>query len=81
MTLKREVQVKVEGKYVKGSVIEGCFKTNTLIHIDARNYPHGFSSEIIRNIIEELQELADIIDASEVTEELAKESRIDDDIW
>ncbi|MDF2534077.1 MAG: hypothetical protein K0R18_234 [Bacillales bacterium] len=73
MALKKEVQIRIDGIHVKGSVVAGKFRTSDLVNIEQRKYQVGITGDIIRKVIEELQELADIVDASEVTEELARQ--------
>jgi hypothetical protein len=69
MGLRTEVQIKVDGTYVKGSVIGKSYKTNQLVNVYGNK--NQYASYELKKIIAELQELADLMDGVEVTDKLA----------
>lgn len=71
MALKKEVQVKIDGDYVRGSIINGKFRTSNLITLEQRYVNNGISGPILEKIIEELIELKESIDANQISEVLA----------
>lgn len=71
MALQKETKIDITGKYIRGSVVKGKYKTTDVVLVDGRQMKIGLSGNIIREIIEELKELADVVDANQIAEMLA----------
>ncbi|MNJ90097.1 hypothetical protein D3C87_76910 [compost metagenome] len=71
--LKKEVQIKIDGKHIKGSIINGRFRTSNLVNVEQRNINNGITSSLLDDIIKELLELKELVEANEIVETLAND--------
>ncbi|AEO93323.1 gp52 [Bacillus phage G] len=73
MSLITEINIKVTGDYLRGTIKNDKYLTNNLILPPSmeRNKPEfGLNVMQIRNIIKELEELADLMDSSNIANTL-----------
>lgn len=75
MTLKKDVHIKIRGDFVKGTIINGRFKTEILVDLSSCSSfnAHGLNSKLLKEVIKELQELNETLEGIEVAEELTKD--------
>lgn len=66
--LKKHVEVKIEGEYVKGKIINGLYISNMLVIAKSSS----FDTKTIKEVIEELQELHDVIESTRVADKLSE---------
>lgn len=69
MTLKHDIQVNVNGSFVKGAIKNGIFISNTLINTGTKE----FSQEFVKRVIKELQELDNLMDVIKLTNTLSND--------
>lgn len=69
MALKKQVEIKIEGQYIKGKIINDKFISNQLVITKANE----FNSFYIEKVILELQELHNTLEGCRIGEKLTEE--------
>lgn len=72
MALKKEVHMKIEGNYVKGTIVGDIFKTNILVQTESINDRKQIGLITLKRAVEELQELVEILEGIDVANRLQK---------
>lgn len=70
MELKKDVHIKIEGKFLKGTVIGPNYHTGNVIITNRKVDNISLNTNELREIIQELTELVDTIDAFKVSNTL-----------
>ena len=78
MALKKEVSIKVKGNYISGSIVGYTFKTGSLINNIGDK--KEFTTETLKKIIEELQELVDTMEGVHISHKLSSDNNHNNDI-
>lgn len=71
MALKLQTHIKVDGIYVKGTIIGNTYRTENVIVPQTRNQMHGYSVTEVEEMIKELQQLKEAMDSVIVADKLA----------
>lgn len=72
MSLRHDIQVNVNGIYVKGAIKNGEFISNNLINTGSKT----FSQHFIQKVIKELQELEQLMESVKITHNLSETDNI-----
>lgn len=73
MSLKKQIKMEIGGDYLKGTIINDLYHSSSLVNaIDNRNGREvsRFNVSLLKEIINELQELVDIMEANNVAKQL-----------
>lgn len=74
MGLNKEIHVKISGTYLQGAIIGSNYKTNDLISVNRMTKGSGsFNTYVLKQIIDELQELVDTMDSFNVANVLSED--------
>lgn len=70
MALQKEVNIKIKGKHVNGTIVNDVFLSEHLVISNSNK--KGYTAEDIRSVIGELEELLETIEGINVTNILSE---------